>query len=133
MFPTFPLRRRPLAARRTRAADADTAAVVAVLACAAVVGIAAPPARADEPIEIRIRDHRFVPDVVEVPANTKFRLLVINEDADAEEFESYVLNREKVVRPGGRITVFLPPLKAGEYGFFGEFHPETAKGKIVAR
>jgi hypothetical protein len=71
--------------------------------------------------------------VVEVPANTKFRLLVINEDADAEEFESYVLNREKVVRPGGRITVFLPPLKAGEYGFFGEFHPETAKGKIVAR
>jgi len=127
MPPTFPP---PRPATRVRPAGP---VFVAVLACAAVAGLAPAAARADEPIEIHIRDHRFVPDVVEVPANTKVRLLVINEGTDAEEFESYELNREKVIRPGGRITVFLPPLKPGEYGFFGEFHPETAQGKIVVR
>jgi len=106
--------------------------LLTLLACAALAAVAAP-ARAAEPIEIHIRDNRFVPDVVEVPANTKVRLLVINDGAEAEEFESYELNREKIVRPGGRITVFLPPLKPGEYPFFGEFHPETAQGKIVVK
>lgn len=123
MPPTHPHRLRALHA---------APAVVAMLAGAALAGLAAP-ARADEPILIHIRDHRFVPDVVEVPANTKVRLLVINEGTDAEEFESYELNREKVIRPGGRVTIFLPPLKPGEYAFFGEFHPETARGKVVAK
>lgn len=91
------------------------------------------PALAADPIEIRIRDNRFHPDVVEIPAGQKARLLVINEGAEAEEFESFELNREKIIRPGGTATIFLPPLEPGEYGFFGEFHPETAQGKIVVK
>jgi plastocyanin len=113
-------------------APAASRTVLTLLACTALVAVAAP-ARAADPIEVHIRDNRFVPDVVEVPAHTKVRLLVINDGAEAEEFESYELNREKVVRPGGKVTIFLPPLKPGEYPFFGEFHPETAQGKIVAK
>jgi hypothetical protein len=36
--------------------------------------------------------------------------------------------------PGkGTITVFVGPLKPGRYGFFGEYHEDTAKGTLVAR
>jgi hypothetical protein len=59
-------------------------------------------------------------------------LIISNEDATAEEFESFSLNREKVVRAGQSITIFLPPLKPGRYDFFGDFHPDTTKGTVIA-
>jgi plastocyanin len=105
--------------------------LIAVLAGGGVLASAVP-ARAGDPIEIRIRDNRFHPEVVKVPAGQKVRLKVVNEGTEAEEFESYELNREKVIRPGKTVTIFLPPLEKGEYPFFGEFHPETARGRIVA-
>jgi len=43
------------------------------------------------------------------------------------------LNREKIVPGNGRITIFVGPLEAGEYEFFGEFNQDTAKGKIIAK
>jgi hypothetical protein len=67
-----------------------------------------------------------------VKANTKIKLLVSNEDQTAEEFESFSLNRERVVPAGQSITIFLPPLKPGSYDFFGDFHPDTAQGKVIA-
>jgi len=100
---------------------------------AAAMVFAATPALATEIFEIHIKDHRFHPDVVEVPAGEKTKLIIYNDGNDAEEFESTELNREKIVRPGRKITVFLPPLPPGEYGFFGEFHPETAQGKVIAK
>lgn len=110
-------------------------AVPAVLAAVLLAALAVPPPApaADAPIEVHIRDNRFVPDRVEVPAGKKVRLRVINDGTEAEEFESTELNREKVVRPGASIIIFLPPLKPGEYPFFGEFHPDTARGTVVAR
>ena len=86
----------------------------------------------EQEVHITIKDHQFSPSEVKVKANTKIKLLVSNEDKTAEEFESFSLNREKVIRPGQTATIFLPPLKPGEYDFFGEFNPNTAKGKIVA-
>jgi hypothetical protein len=82
---------------------------------------------------LRIKDNRFVPAELAVPANTKFKLIVVNEDATPEEFESHELNREKIVTGHGKITVFLGPLKPGRYPFFGEFHPKTAQGVLVAK
>jgi len=99
---------------------------------AVAIGFAAP-AWATEIFEIHIKDHRFHPDVVEVPAGQKTKLIIYNDGDDAEEFESAVLNREKIVRPGRKITIFLPPLAPGEYQFFGEFHSDTAQGKVIAR
>lgn len=89
-------------------------------------------ADAEDGIRILIKDHRFSPSEVRVKANTKVKLLVSNEDETAEEFESFSLNRERVVRGGQSITIFLPPLKPGSYDFFGDFHPDTAQGKVIA-
>lgn len=80
-----------------------------------------------------IRAGRFVPDVLEVPAATKFRLLIKNEGPDAEEFESVELRKEKVLAAGAESFLIFQPLKPGSYPFFGEFHPQTAQGRIVAR
>ena len=81
-------------------------------------------------IELRIRGHLFYPSVIEIPAGQKVRLLVINEDDTPEEFESYELNREKVIPGNSRTVIFIGPLSPGEYPFFGEFYPKTAQGKV---
>ena len=82
-------------------------------------------------ITLRIKDHLFVPAELVVPANTRFRLRIINEDATAEEFESASLNREKVIMGGSEGIVHLGPLAPGEYSFFGEFNPRTALGRLI--
>ena len=97
-----------------------------------VVLTLATPARADDP-SATFRNHRFEPARLEVPANTKFKLMVHNADDSADEFESSSLNREKLVAPGQTITVFLGPLDPGEYKFFGDFHQDTAQGVLVAK
>jgi hypothetical protein len=91
-------------------------------------------AQADDTPRLTIRDHKFQPERLEVPAGVKFRLTVRNDDPTAEEFESFELNREKVVPAGQEIPVFLGPLESGrQYPFFGDFHRETAKGVLVAK
>ena len=87
----------------------------------------------DAEVKIVIRDHKFEPAEVTVPAGQKVKLVIENQDATAEEFESYELNREKVVPANGRITVFVGPLKPGRYPFFGDFHKDSAKGVLIAQ
>jgi len=87
----------------------------------------------DAEVKIVIRDHKFEPAEVTVPAGKKVKLVIENQDATAEEFESYELNREKVVPANGRITVFVGPLKPGRYAFFGDFHKDSAKGVLIAQ
>ena len=93
-----------------------------------------PPALAKDKPEftIIIKDHRFDPDVLYVPAGVKIKLIVINEDPTPEEFESYELNREKIIGGGRKATIYIGPLKPGEYPFFGEFNMDTALGTIIA-
>lgn len=88
---------------------------------------------ATQEIEIIIKDHLFFPSVVEVPAGQKIRLKIINQDPTPEEFESYELNREKVIAGNRETVIFIGPLQPGEYPFFGEFNPRTAQGKVVAQ
>jgi len=83
--------------------------------------------------QVIIKHHQFFPKEIEMKANEKHRLTVINQDDTAEEFESYELNREKVVAGNAQIVVFLPHLKAGKYPFFGEFNIETAQGRIIVK
>ena len=77
--------------------------------------------------------HLFHPARLEVPANTKIKLRVHNRDATPEEFESYELNREKVILGGRSAVIFIGPLEPGTYPFFGEFNPNTAQGEVIAR
>lgn len=84
-------------------------------------------------IELEIRDHLFWPSEITVPADTKVKLVVHNRDPSSEEFESYELNREKVIMGNRKAVIFIGPLSPGEYPFFGEFHPETAQGKVIVK
>jgi plastocyanin len=88
---------------------------------------------ADFDAKLVIRDHKFEPAELSLPAGTKIKLLIENQDATPEEFESTELNREKVVVGKGTITVILGPLDAGRYPFFGDFHQETAQGVVVVK
>jgi len=87
---------------------------------------------ADLEYTLTIRDHRFDPAELHVPAGKKIKLFIDNRDATAEEFESYELNREKVIPAKSKFSVFIGPLAPGRYPFFGDFHQQTAKGVIVA-
>lgn len=82
---------------------------------------------------LTIQNHRYVPNEIAIPANTKVKLIVVNKDSTAEEFESHDFNREKVVAGNASIAVYVGPLKAGKYGFFGDFHPDTAQGTLIVR
>jgi hypothetical protein len=105
-----------------------------VVAGVCVAGWAAAPVEAeDAPIPLVIKDHRFDPEELQVPAGIKLKLVVKNLDSTPEEFESHTLHREKVVAGGGEITVFIGPLDPGTYDFFGDFNPATAQGRIVAK
>ncbi len=89
---------------------------------------------AGEPeFSLAIEGHKFVPDRIEVPAGKKVKLIVENKDATPEEFESATLKIEKVIPGKSRATIFVGPLKAGEYPFVGEFNEKTAKGMVVAK
>ena len=87
---------------------------------------------ADPQVNLVIKDHRFIPAEVKVPAGKKIKLLVDNQDATPEEFESHELNREKVIAGKSKATIYIGPLKAGSYPFVGEFNEATAKGVIIA-
>lgn len=78
-----------------------------------------------------IKDHRYQPSEIKMPANTKVRIVVNNQDPTPEEFESTDFNREKLVLPNGSATVYVGPLHAGTYGFFGDFHQDTAQGRLI--
>ena len=86
----------------------------------------------DQSYVITIKDHEFSPKELKVPAHQKIKIVVDNQDSTVEEFESYDLNREKLVMGHGKITVFIGPLKPGTYKYFGEFHQATAQGVIIA-
>jgi len=102
--------------------------VLAMLA----LSCAAPGAVAAEPeFTIIIREHKFEPAELRIPANTKVRLIVDNQDATAEEFDSKDLKREKVIPPKSKGTVLIGPLKPGRYAFVGEFNEKTAKGTVI--
>ena len=87
---------------------------------------------ADPKVSIVIKDHLFVPAEVKVPAGKKVKLLVENQDATAEEFESHGLNREKVIPSRSKAVIFIGPLAPGKYPFFGDFHQDTARGVVIA-
>ena len=102
------------------------------LTCGLLIGVGVASAQETE-VRLVIRDHKFTPAELTVPARKKIKIVIENQDATAEEFESYELNREKVVPPKGQITVFVGPLEPGRYPFFGEFHKDTAKGVLIAK
>lgn len=82
-------------------------------------------------IDLVIKNGKFEPEIIKAPADKKIEILVDNQGPGAEEFESIPLKREKIIPAGRKATIKVGPLKKGEYSFFGEFHIETAQGKLI--
>lgn len=63
-------------------------------------------AHAADPVTLQlgIRDHRFQPAELRAPAGVPIEIVVRNEDATAEEFESTALKVEKIVAGGRQIA-----------------------------
>jgi len=105
-------------------------AIVLMLAPLCVLAGASTLALAADPVTLTIKDHRFTPTELTVPAGERFRIEVQNQDATAAEFESSDLHVEKIIVPGGKISVMVGP--PGTYKFFDDYHPDTATGTITA-
>ena len=104
--------------------------IAAILLAAVPLGAGA----ADVPeFTLTIQNHRFTPAELAIPANTRVKLIVVNKDATAEEFESHELDREKIVAGSSTIDVYVGPLRAGRYPYFGDFNQATAQGVLIAR
>lgn len=84
-------------------------------------------------LELRFENHRFIPRTISAPANQPLRIKVINASKETIEFESFKLNREKVVGPGETIIVILPGLSPGSYDFYDDFHQDVPEGVIIAK
>jgi hypothetical protein len=80
---------------------------------------------------VQLKDHLFFPSLITIPANQKVKLIIENQDNTPEEFDSFSLNREKVIFANQKATIFIGPLKPGEYDFFGEYNPHTARGMVI--
>ena len=89
-------------------------------------------AAAEPELLLVIKNHRFEPAELKVPAGQRVKLVVHNQDSTPEEFESHSLNREKVIPGGAKASIFIGPLKPGRYTFFGEYNEATAQGAVVA-
>lgn len=81
---------------------------------------------------LTIKDHRFTPTEIKVPANQRVIITVVNEDPTAEEFDSTALKVEKVVAGKSKGVVRIGPLQPGRYPFIGEYNEATAKGEVIA-
>lgn len=94
-------------------------------------------AEADDAIhefyELIIKDHKFSPDSLELPAQQRVKVIIKNLDPNLEEFESHDLNIEKMIPPSNQIVIFVGPLEPGTYKFFGEMHEDTAQGQFVVK
>jgi len=78
-----------------------------------------------------LKNHLFYPAEMTIPANKKIKLIIENQDGSVEEFDSFSLNREKVLFPQQKAIIYIGPLPPGRYTFFGEYHPDSARGVII--
>jgi heme/copper-type cytochrome/quinol oxidase subunit 2 len=83
-------------------------------------------------VSIALKDHRFVPPELTVPANKPVVIEVTNQDSTPSEFESKTLRVEKVVTGGAKISVQIRALAPGRYRFFDDYHEDTTEGLCSA-
>jgi heme/copper-type cytochrome/quinol oxidase subunit 2 len=93
----------------------------------------AQPGQAADPVALVLKDHKFTPSEVTVPAGVRFKIQLTNQDETPAELESSDLRVEKIAAPGVTITVNAGPLKPGTYKFFDDYHPDLATGTVTAK
>ncbi|MEJ0013456.1 MAG: cupredoxin domain-containing protein [Bauldia sp.] len=106
---------------------------IAAVAVLVTLGFAAP-AFAEDPVQmaIVIKDHKFDPVELKVPAGKVVELTVDNQDPTPEEFESATLRVEKIIPGSSKGKVRFGPLSPDVYLFIGDFNQATARGAVTA-
>ena len=103
-----------------------------LILAALLLGSAAAAQAADPKVSIVLKDQKWVPSEVSIPAGVKVQLVIRNEQATAAEFESPSLHREKVLSPGREVSVYVGPLAPGRYEFFDDFNTSN-RGVLVVK
>ena len=82
---------------------------------------------------LTLKNHIFTPSVLELPRDQRVKIIIQNQDDNAEEFDSADLDREKVIPANSTGFVYVGPLQTGTYVFTGEYHATTAKGQLIVK
>lgn len=102
-----------------------TAALLAVSATSAFAD--------DDAVHLTLKDHKFAPEGVTIPAGKKVKFVVKNLDATPAEFESDDFKAEKVIPAGKEVEILVGPLKAGTYEFHDEYHEAQSKTRLTVK
>lgn len=87
----------------------------------------------DPVFEVHFSNGIISPAVIEVPANTRFKLDLYNDGSSPIEFESIPLRKEKVLGPGASSFLVFRSLREGDYAFFDDFHLDMPPARLIAK
>mgnify|MGYP006274252153 CR=1 FL=1 len=107
--------------------------VVALCLTLASLAVAPAWAETDPTFRIEFRDGDVSPREINVPANTRIRLELVNVGKTPAEFESHELKKEKVLAPKTTSVLVIRTLAPGRYQFFDDFHPGQSSAVLIAK
>ncbi|GLK90783.1 cupredoxin domain-containing protein [Pseudomonas turukhanskensis] len=87
----------------------------------------------DNSFELTVQNHKFTPAPLTVPADTKIKITLHNQDQTTAEFTSDDIKGGKLVAGGKTASFFIGPLKAGTYEFYDEYHEDASKTQLIAK
>lgn len=82
---------------------------------------------------LTLKDHKFSPPELTIPADTKVKISLKNMDKETAEFISDDFKGGKVVAGGKEVSFFIGPLKAGVYEFHDEYHEAQSKTRLTVK
>lgn len=98
--------------------------------CAAVMGAITWTEAARADVLLTLHAGQFEPRQLEIPAGTKTRVVLRNQDPLPAEFESEALSREVLVPAHAEVAFYVGPLDPGQYDFFNDFN-HAMKGQVL--
>jgi hypothetical protein len=108
--------------------------VLLIATTLALASFASLVAKAADPVtyEITLKNQKFAPAELKVPAGTPFIIKLKNGNDAPAEFESKDMKFEKVVAGHTEVVVKVKALPKGTFKFVDEYHEDTALGTVVA-
>lgn len=88
---------------------------------------------AEDSYSLTLKDHKFTPAGLTIPAGKKVKITVKNLDSTPAEFESDDFKAEKVIPAGKQADILIGPLKAGTYEFHDEYHETESKTHLTVK
>lgn len=86
----------------------------------------------DKVYQLVLKDHRFHPRRITIPADTRVEVSIDNRQAGPAVITSFMFSRQKLVTAHHRAVLYLPPMGAGTYHLFDDLHL-SAKATVTVR